>query len=243
MRFLIASPAWRSGGPEALHQLALMLCEVGHDSAIVYAEENQGKLAPNRNSNLYPEYPEIKIGDLNDTGKHTVLVLPEGWAHLALFYSNNFNVLVWWLSVDNGLLSIGRAMNDWDCFRSHPKIFHAYQSAYARDFLHCLGLDKVDLPLSDYTTPQSSKITNNKFALKFPLNPRISYNPKKGSWLSSLFINAHPGTEFVAIANLNPHQVKETLAGCDYYIDFGHLPGKDRLRWSGFSGQSPSLTS
>jgi hypothetical protein len=152
VKFLIAAITVRSGGPEALHQLAHTLTKLGIDSSIIYLFEANGKLiASKSNENQYPEYDQIRVVTQPSIDDNTVLILPEIWANHALTFADSCNVLVWWLSVDNGLLSLGKIAHTLDKYRSHPQIIHAYQSSYAREFLNSLGLNQNNLPLSDFT--------------------------------------------------------------------------------------------
>ena len=138
------------------------------------------------------------------------------------------HVLIWWLSVDNGLLALGQLRRRIDHLRSHPKIYHAYQSEYAKHFLGALGFRSIELPLSDYIN-----IPLHAEAQEFSPAPRekikLCYNPLKGSWLAYAFVTANPEISCTPLVNMTSEEIAQTLRQSDAYIDFGFLPGKDRF--------------
>ncbi|MEB3183237.1 MAG: hypothetical protein VKN15_02465 [Cyanobacteriota bacterium] len=234
MQFVIFATAWRTGGPEALHQLAQMLQELGHGAGVLYGREQQGRLvASGCTTNQYPEYPDLRILAPDDwdpcSPSQRVVVLPEIWAHHALLFAQVHNVLVWWLSADHGLLSLGRMGADWDHFRSHPNIHHAYQSTYAAGMLRSLGLGRIDLPLSDYISASATDGSAPSARPEAAGRLAISFNPAKGDWLAETFRDRHPEVEWIAIQDMAAEEVRRSLARSHYYLDFGPLPGKDRL--------------
>lgn len=229
MRFLVATGPGRTGGPEALHQLVHTLTSLGAEASIIYLNEFNGVLVlSDCAQNQYPEYAGIKITSQLLIDGDTILVLPEVWVNHALDFAKNCKVLVWWLSVDNGLLSLGKIAFYLDLFRSHPRIFHAYQSAYAKEFLNSLGLSQIQLPLSDF-------VGGDKELARMKLNGQqlrpiqICFNPLKGAWLAQLFQGNHPNATYIPISQMDRNQIKQVFMDSDFYVDFGHLPGKDRL--------------
>jgi len=229
MRFLIACGPGRTGGPEALHQLAHTLVLQGFVTSVVYVQEVSGALVWARcNQNQYPEYDKIIVASDLLLSDDVVLVLPEVWAALALEYASHCKVLVWWLSVDNGLPSIGEIAFYFDAFRSHPRIFHAYQSAYARNFIESLGLNRGGFSLSDFIHG-SSMLVPVRVAEQSVSSIQICFNASKGAWLAEAFGSQHPSVEMIPIRGMGPDRIQEVLRTSHFYIEFGHLPGKDRL--------------
>ena len=226
MNFVLLVPPVRTGGPEAVHQLADALLSLGYSAYVHYAKEERSSLQPaGENNNQYPNYKGIRIIQDHSSLSDVVFILPEIWAHLALELARSHLVLVWWLSVDYGLLSLGRS--ELDLYRSHPSILNAYQSAYAKSFLQSLGLNSHDLPLSDYVQPSSSARDFRCGTAGQSIT--ICFSPYKGAWLSTLFKKHHPEVHLVPIAGMSANQVREALADADAYVEFGQLPGKDRI--------------
>jgi hypothetical protein len=180
------------------------------------------------NQNQYPEYDKVVVNDAFSISEDVVLVVPEVWSSLALEYAKYCNVLVWWLSVDNGLLSLGSIAFYLDLYRSHPRIFNAYQSSYARDFLESLGLNGYNLCLSDFIHG-SPNLTPPRLAEEAPSTLKICFNPSKGAWLAEAFESMYPNVDMIPIRGMGPDRMKQVFREAHFYIDFGHLPGKDRL--------------
>jgi len=230
MKFIIMVGPGRTGGPHALHQLADALMEMGHEAGVFYTAESVNGLAwavGERANYYFNEHPKLNIVDDSFFTKDAVIILPEVWAHHALDLASSYRVIVWWLSVDFGLLAIGRKRCFLDHYRSHPNIFNAYQSSYAKALLDSLGLNQFNLSLSDYTTvgpaPGSSESPE-------PLKaPKVCFNPLKGAWLSNYFIQTHKDVDCVPLIGLNGSELIHAFRTSHFYIDFGSLPGKDRL--------------
>jgi hypothetical protein len=220
----------RTGGPHAMHQLADALMEMGHDVGIFYTLESARGLtwAGGEHANNYVlEHPNLNVIDESFFSQDAVIFLPEVWAHWALDLAVNHRVIVWWLSVDYGLLAIGRKRCFLDHYRTHPSIFNAYQSSYAKAFLDALGLNPFNLSLSDYTTVNLA--LGPKASHERSPTPKICFNPMKGAWLSNYFMEAHKDITCIPIAGLNSAELIQVFKTSHFYIDFGSLPGKDRL--------------
>ena len=229
MRFLVATGPGRTGGPEALHQLVHTLTNLGAEASIIYLNEVNGVLVlSDCAQNQYPEYVQIKITSQMLIDEDSILVLPEVWVNHALDFAKDCKVLVWWLSVDNGLFSLGKIAFYLDLFRSHPHIFHAYQSTYAKEFLSSLGLNQIQLPLSDFISG-GKDLPRVKMSSQQPRPLQICFNPVKGAWLAQLFQDKHPNATYTPIQHMDRNQIKQVFIESDFYVDFGHFPGKDRL--------------
>lgn len=125
--FYVTCPWFRTGGPEALHQL----CDALHGN-IFYDDKESDVL-------LYPEYSNITIVKEIPDSKNTVIIIPEG-NDISEFCSKHplSKIVLWWLSFDWGKKHL----------ESHKKqkVLHAYQSEYAR-----LMVGEDGIMLSDYT--------------------------------------------------------------------------------------------
>lgn len=131
-------------------------------------------------------------------------------------------VAVWWLSVDNALQTMDRSVQQALLASSTPK--HLHQSAYAADFLRQAGVPKSH-PLGDFTT---AEFTAYAPAAPNP-EPAIAYNPAKGADLAATFFAAHPQLSEAPVRGMSREQTAEMFRRTMLYVDFGHLPGKDRL--------------
>jgi hypothetical protein len=224
-------PSLTTGGPEAIHQVARLLNEEGLPTDIAYYGEG-GRLAldgtrlvvqpPVANPCLeaYAHYePVVSSGAL--LRRHHLVVLPEVLAGSAPLF-RGAAVAIWWLSIDNAPI-----VGDAAAFRQllgDRQVRHFTQSEYAADFLARAGLTESD-PLGDYTDP--------RFASLRPqapnVTPTLAYNPAKGAELADAFFADHPELAGVPIRGMRKDQVEELLRDTQVYVDFGHLPGKDRL--------------
>ncbi|MGY1649666.1 hypothetical protein [Geodermatophilus sp. SYSU D01119] len=224
-------PTEPTGGPEAIHQASQALNAQGMPSDIVYVGNDShlgmenGRMTyrpPTVNPSLeaFRRYdPVVSRGAV--MRKQHLIVLPEVHAgHFGVF--RGASVAVWWLSVDN-LFVVTDEFTRRALF-SATTVRHWHQSAYAQDFLQRQGI-RTSTPLADYTTPE--------FTDHVPTGPNpsavIAYNPVKGADLSSAFFSQHPEHRPAPIQGMTKAQIVELLRGTRVYVDFGHLPGKDRL--------------
>jgi hypothetical protein len=230
-RVTFLCPAMTTGGPEAVHQAAQVLNEQGTTSDIAYyggdgsVAINDGRLTcvpPTENPCLtaYADYrPVVCTSAL--LRPHHLIVLPEVLAgHRSLF--GRATVAIWWLSVDNVFVALDQA-----AVRSvltDRSLKHLHQSAYAADFLRSEGVSS-SLQLEDFTTTEFTEHEPTGPSS----DPAIAYNPAKGADLAKAFFSAHPQMSEVPIQGMSRTDAAATLRRTLLYVDFGHLPGKDRL--------------
>jgi hypothetical protein len=109
-------------------------------------------------------------------------------------------------------------------FFADRTLTHLTQSAYAADFLRAQGVG-TSYPLGDYTDPA--------FTALAPTAPNpdavVAYNPAKGADLAGAFFGAHPEQTGLPLRGMTKDGIREALSRARVYVDFGHLPGKDRL--------------
>jgi hypothetical protein len=224
-------PTALTGGPEAIHQAARAFTDAGLPSDIAYYG-NGGRIAV-RDGRLECTAPDFNpcpeayagYGAVTCTTAllrpHHLLVLPEvlvGSAHAF----GRARVAIWWLSVDNAAEAAGEpAVRAALADRS---LLHLHQSAYAEDFLRRGGVT-TSLLLGDHTTAE--------FTEHSPAGPgeerSVAYNPAKGADISSAFFADQPHLVQVPIRGMSRSETAEVLRRTLLYVDFGHLPGKDRL--------------
>jgi hypothetical protein len=224
-------PTMTTGGPEAIHQVAQLLNEQGLPSDIAYYGPG-GDLrldggavlvtppAENPCLTAYAKYEPVVCRKFL-LRRHHLVVLPEPLALEAPVFSRA-TVAVWWLSVDNTAVATDpRARH---AFFGLRDVHHFTQSEYAADFLRRNGV-AASHPLGDFIDPL--------FTATAPAGPNaavgVAYNPAKGAELADAFFAAHPELRPVPLRGMTKDGVVAALRGTLTYVDFGHLPGKDRL--------------
>jgi hypothetical protein len=229
-RVTFLCPAMTTGGPEAIHQAAQVLNEQGCPSDIAYyggdgtltVRDGRMEITPPTDNpclTAYAEYEPIPCRSAL-LRPHHLIVLPEVLTEqLASF--GRAGLAVWWLSVDNSPVATDPALQR--VLAANRGVKHLYQSAYAADFLHRLGL--AGAPLGDFTTAE--------FTAHGPTGPNsepaITFNPAKGADLAAAFFAAHPSLSATPIRGMSRVETAQVFRRALTYVDFGHLPGKDRL--------------
>jgi hypothetical protein len=229
-RVTFLCPALTTGGPEAIHQASQALNQAGLPSDIAYYGPggalaiNEGRLEvvpPGENpcTAAYAEYEPVTCSSAL-LRPHHLIVLPEVLAGRQDGFGRAA-VALWWLSVDNSPAatdpSVRRGVT------ASRSVKHLHQSAYAAEFLARLGVSSS--PLGDFTTAEftSHRSTGPN------ADPAIAYNPVKGADLARDFFSAHPDLAQVPVRGMSRVETAAMFRRTMLYIDFGHLPGKDRL--------------
>lgn len=231
-----------TGGPELLHQLGYKLRSLGIDAYMYY-------LPANHKEPIHPNYKHYQVPYIRMVENHpdNVMIFPEAW--LGPLFDNKFSRMrkvLWWLSVDNYFEHLNKPkksiFSKWNSrlrgrivmpdmptineLQRHTELNHFAQSTYAIDFLKQNGFKNIAY-LSDYLSTlfllESEKVDLNK------KKDQVLYNPKKGFEFTQKLIAAAPGLNWIALENMTPKQVADTLAESKVYIDFGQHPGKDRF--------------
>lgn len=228
----------RTGGPEALHQLADALVKLGKDAQIVYFGDLAG-------SDVFPEYDVPKVSSF-DPGKSDLFVVSEVDTDL-LAKGKYWRSAIYWLSVDNHFRKKPRLIEAYSPSRLRKYVaskikggyrlskgftvdYHLYQSEYAKLFL-LRNLRKEDgkiyeitdyLPL-EYRQHAEEPITADR------RRDWVAYNPAKLGKVGEAVLACMPSQSLKPIANLDKAGVVELLSQCKVYIDFGPHPGMDRI--------------
>lgn len=235
-RFRILCPRKTlTGGPEALHQLGAALRAAGLDVAMVYTPQRRDNDTPDK----FRHYG-VPVQRRLDDAEDVVVVVGEtatDWA----WRVKRAQLLIWWLSVDfhfkrpekwtkRAKLWLRERLprNRAYAFQPHPRVHHAWQSEYARQFL--LGRGVADpLPLTDYiapalTVPEAELPTAGRRDV-------CLYNPRKGWAFTQRLIEACAGggIEFVPLIGYTEAQLRDLFGRSKLYIDFGEHPGRDRI--------------
>jgi hypothetical protein len=223
-------PAVTTGGPEAIHQASHALNQEGLPSDIAYygpggtllVKEGRLDVVPPSDNPCTAAYAEYEPVTCHSAllRPHHLIVLPEVLAGQQDSFGRAA-VALWWLSVDNSPAatdpSVRRAVT------ASRSVKHLHQSAYAAEFLGRLGVSSS--PLGDFTTAEftSHRSTGPN------ADPAIAYNPAKGADLASEFFSAHPDLVQQPVRGMSRVETATMFRRTMLYIDFGHLPGKDRL--------------
>lgn len=230
-RVTFLCPAVITGGPEAIHQAAQLLTEQGLPTDIAYyggdgrLHFDGGELLitpPSENPCLaaYAKY-EPAVCRKVLLRRHHLVVLPETLATQARPFQRA-SVAIWWLSVDNALPGVDAAT--WRTLFADRDLKHFTQSAYAADFLRRNGV-RSSYPLGDYTDAAFTSIVPDAPNPE----PGLAYNPAKGADLADAFFAASPDLRGVPLRGMAKAEIVAALRNTMVYVDFGHLPGKDRL--------------
>lgn len=237
--YLLCPSGLRTGGPEAIHQLAGELLEQGHDARIVYLPQevcatilrNTDILVSNRFTfpdvkdkmpdayRIYGTRDAIEIEDKPEN----VLIFPEALPFLYRL-GTRMQKHLWWLSVDNAMHLLD-GMGGMEGIRQLP-LTHLVQSAYAEDFLRRNGIKQTHR-LFDYTRANFFDPPPGFTGVE--RKDQVLYNPRKGWAVIELLMSAAPELNWIPISGLQPDEVHQLLLTSKVYIDFGEHPGKDRI--------------
>ncbi|HEY0669896.1 MAG TPA: hypothetical protein VGD22_17065 [Sphingobacteriaceae bacterium] len=237
--YIFCPPNFATGGTELLHQLSYKLNKVGITTFMYYVN------APNSTPQIHPQfikYNPIITDEIVDEPQN-ILITPEIYIDFRLDKFKKIRKVIWWLSVDfylDPLLSklerkqkkpffhlkklIGRYKFADMNFLKKRKFYHLVQSQYAKSFLQQQGIHSLKY-LSDYL----NSTFFNQISDPFKKEDIIAYNPKKGFEFTSRLISAAPNFNWLALENMSPEEVKNSLSKSKVYIDFGNHPGKDRF--------------
>lgn len=237
----------KTGGPELLHQLVYQINTIfGSNSAIIVYLGDGKKTKPVSEYQKYIHNKWITINEINDSADN-VVVFPE--TSLSL-YNNWINIkkYIWWLSVDNFLLTSSFKYNfknfgplhtcvHWlkGNIKNYSKIIrdadlNLCQSYYAENYLKMQGISQRKIVyLSDYINDLYVK--DSKKALNISKKNIVLYNPKKGYKFTKKIISKSKSKnwKWIPLIGLKNSEVKKYLEISKVYIDFGNHPGKDRF--------------
>lgn len=235
----------RTGGPEALHQLAHELSSQGEvvgawyyqpeDFRVLAEARKAGKLRPGlvlklpQRETRIPDYDRYQVEPLQEIhfSAETVFVVSETWTELAVYFQG-FRTIFWWLSVDFAFRSLSQINLN---FLRFPNFYHAYQSDYADSFLRALGFNNV-VPLSDYSVisgvgeaDQGLGSTKRNLVV-FGANPRkIIFDLK----VLSERMSSELACQTIIANGMTKEQVDQGLQVAKVYVELGNSPGKDRM--------------
>lgn len=245
-----------TGGPTLAHQLCYILNKNGIEAKMWYYHKLRDYYNPFKNiNNIDPVHNNYKCF-LNpytvnqpDDIKGNIIVALE--ANITILNSFKFaKRIIWWMSVDNFFLNMGRLQVEirkrlfhirptleyckqfkdekkYQVFRESG-IIHLVQSEYARLFLLEERINPENIfELSDYIEDEVIN-AHSRVDIKRKKNT-ILYNPKKGLEFTKKIINNNSQYEWIPLIGMNKSQIISNLLDAKIYIDFGNHPGKDRF--------------
>lgn len=232
---VLMCPTFVTGGPEAIHQAAMAFREAGWRAEIAYYGD--GYAHTRTGDGIEISGPETNVclkafaayrpvaARVVPLDAQTLVVLPEVLAG-AIETFRPARVALWWLSVDNALASLPALHREADrhALFDRSDVEHWVQSDYAKRFLLANGA-KTARRLTDFT--------DRAFTAQVPTGPNpgrtILYNRRKGADLAARFFAANPDLEPRPLDGLDRPALVAAYRAAPLYVDFGSLPGKDRM--------------
>ncbi len=211
--YIICPANGRSGGSEALHQLAHVLTKKKQSNLLVYVDYKTLEFVSAKTPTKFKWY-HFKISNLINDDENNLVIIPETMTNY-LYKIKSARKAIWWLSVDYGV---------WKENFKNDTILHFCQSHYALNFLLSKGVT-ISYMLSDFV------VTYRLISLLIRKKKNIIvYDPRK---VNSEFNEVKKIIElnytFKTIENLDRIRLSILLAQSDIYFDLGGNPGKDRL--------------
>lgn len=229
-------PVFVTGGTEAIHQAAAAMRRNGMPSQIAYigtgisyARSGQtiyrlDSSPDNPCQTAFSTYEPQAAREIPLITEH-LIVAPEIKALDAeVFRPARF--AVWWLSVDNAFnhLPLLAEAETSKCLFADAEIFHFYQSEYARRFLIERGVASVHR-LTDIVHRFFIDATDEYVSRR----PNVLFNRKKGLDVANEFFANSPDLSPCALDGMSMADLKGAYKAHTVYVDFGTLPGKDRM--------------
>jgi len=201
---------------------------------IVY-DKNRYDMAQDPVPEAYVKYGVRYVYSYVDS-PDAVFVLPETRVH-AIDEVRLGTAVVWWMSVDNYLLSyqslpLRDVRPDYFSLRERENVYHFVQSLYAENFLkEELGIRECFF-LGDYINEEISAIGKG-FRDRVMRRPVCLFNPRKGFGRVKPVMEAcgreRPDILWIALQGLTPREMAKLMCTARVYVDFGNHPGKDRI--------------
>ncbi|MCT6868845.1 MAG: hypothetical protein M3Z80_02740 [Apibacter sp.] len=241
-KIFILCPANNStGGPEALHQLSHKLRTKLNLDAKMYYIQKKSNIDPK--PKVYNIYDTLEIDTIEDHSDN-IIIIPESLTnYIYKFYKSK--KIIWWLSVDfysicmknrhRGLKFYlskyikGKKEDKEYYFENLPNVYHWAQSYRSYLFLlkNKVPVNKISF-ICDYVNPLFFKISSKENSTEYKENI-IIYNPKKNKKEIRKIINKSSQFKWIAIKNMTPMEVVETMNKAKIYVDFGYNPGRDKM--------------
>ncbi len=198
---------FRTGGPEALHQLVHQLNQLKDVKGYIYY---YGEKIPQIIAEYQSFYQVHETPYLNIPGAS--IIFPEPLDPRLIPTLEGGDKWVWWLSAERY----------WP-LRYYEGCGHLFQSHYAKTKLGLLGAS--GLMLTDYLRQTFHEKVKPNLAKK----SMITFNAIKSSMAALQLAYGGANASVLPIIGMSTAQVQQALLECKVYMDFGWHPGRDRL--------------
>ncbi len=225
--YILAPVDKMSGGPELAHQLCHAINTNTDSKAFMcyvnvfapFSEALCAKAVAPEPFRVYGTEPVFSMEEMDRKGN--VVVFPEGLT-LSMPYVKNAAKVMWWMSVDNYILSTDEENLD-DIAKTVD--LHLYQSNYAKDYVEKKIPGANGMYLSDYINEEHGKFL---YPAEFRQNAAL-YNPAKGYDILKHIQEKISWLKWIPIIGLELPQIILLMQSSKIYVDFGNHPGKDRI--------------
>lgn len=235
----------KTGGPLAMHQLAQELSLAGCRITLCYDDSISRNIFRDWASGL--ACVDLKDPSLSLQGFNSVVITETSLSEISIFKHVPFKIL-YMLSVDNicayglwpnrleakirylknWILKRNNGGKNWKSLVKNINLILA-QSSYACDVLNKTNISIPYFYIGDDPIIKDL-VKEEQKNFKKSINLNIAYYPSKGKWWFKIFkIFADKRLTFHPIQNVSHSNFTKFFNAIDLYIDFGGLPGKDRL--------------
>lgn len=239
-KYYVFCPAnTKTGGPEALHQLAFYMRRVGLESYVVY----YGNGFPNAKTiSEYLQYDPhvVRYQDIEDA-KDNYVIAPEN-APWCLNYFKNAQRCIWWLSLHANEVKRGSFKEQVSCLKR--KFLHQGNENYRHILFnpnkcwHLCASKHTYLYVKDHYRRSRVDYMVEPISLDFlrmgnddlPLEREdiVLYNPAKPSPIMSELLRRNR-FRYVPLKGFLPDGLAEMYKKAKLYVDFGHFGGPERM--------------
>lgn len=254
MIYLVSYGNYVTGGPETMHQAAMLLANEGESVGMYYINPHTMNV-PDR----FKQYGVQSVDHIEDH-ENNIIIVPETLTYV-LYKFHRIRKCIWWLSRDNYFNTDARQLVKWRMevhhwprlltpiawatlackgkihfnryhFEDEGTYFHAYNCELAHQYLLENGVPEDRTlylcgPLNEafFEKAQSPRKSNRENI--------ILYNPNKGIEFTDKIISAAKSVnlraEFIALRGMTPDQISELMSRAKIYMDFGNFPGPERI--------------
>jgi len=240
-KIYICCPAGNAtGGPEALHQLAHHLNELGFNALMYYYKTPDSIGIVHEN---YAGYNVPYVTRVENESKH-VLIMPE--TYLSPIFKRKYSRIrkvIWWLSVINYYKTQKPGINE-PTPKGLPGLLKRIKTRKSATFEKLKELNVMNIAHSYYSLAhliekgiqpvgQIADFMNDVF-FEWAQNDVkkegiVIYNPKKNDEYLDEIIRRTPALYWKPLGGMSPAEVAGWMARAKVYVDFGYHPGKERM--------------
>lgn len=254
MIYLVSYGNYVTGGPETMHQAAMLFAREGEAVGMYYVNPHTLDV-PER----FKKYAIMSVDHIEDR-EDNIIIVPETLTYV-LYKFRRIRKCIWWLSRDNYfntdphqlvkwrmevhhwpwiitplawavLISKGKIHRNRYHFEDDGTIFHTYNCELAHQYIIENGVPE-DRTLYLCGPLNDAFFENAKSLERTDRENIILYNPSKGIEFTEMLITAAKNknlrADFVALSGMTPDQISGLMSRAKVYIDFGNFPGPERI--------------